>query len=188
MVTLKKIISFISYPTAYLDKVREQPIKTDILSFIITALTGSILFFVSSVIRMMYTGQGGVMGMAALAVMAVTIIFVFVVNALFFLLVIGLIEHVFVLFIDGHRGFEKTMKSVIYASVLPVLFFWVPAVFHVAYSALLLAGTFCIVTFYGILTFHQKTKDRAAFVAVFTTGLILALLWFGKVNIIGNAG
>ena len=94
------------------------------------------------------------------------------------MLLISLVGHFFVLFTDGHRDFEKTMKAVIYASALPVLFAWT---FHIVqYSALVLAVAFLIVAYIGIYTFHEITKDRAAFVAIFTTGFIIVLLYIGK--------
>lgn len=187
MVALNRIRKIILSPSGYLKEIKEQPIKDDVLSFILVTAIGSILMFFSTVIRTAVTGNGEFLNPAGVLVTILTILFLFVVDGLFLMLIISLIEHFFVLFMGEHRGFEKTMKSVIYASVIPVLFLWIPAVFHIHYSALLLAGAFCLVTFYGILMFHEKTKDRAAFVALFTTGFILILLWFGKVNVIGNA-
>jgi len=187
VVTLRKIREIIISPSGYLEEIRDRPIKDDVLFFIVVAVVGSILMFFSMVIGEIVTGKGDSLNPAGIPVMILTILFLFVVNGLFFMLIISLIEHFFVLFTGEHKGFERTMKSVIYASVLPVVFFWIPAVFHIPSSILLLAGAFCIVTFYGILTFHEKAKDRAAFVALFTTGFILILLWLGKVNITGNA-
>jgi hypothetical protein len=183
---LKRIGKLIFSPSGYLEEIRGQPLRDDVLSFILITAIGSILMLFSMAIRDSNTGNGEFLNPAGVLVMIITILFLFIVDGLFLVLIISLIEHFFVLFTGEHRGFEKTMKSVIYASVIPVLFFWIPSVFHIPYSALLLAGTFCLVTFYGILTFHEKTKDRAAFVALFTTGFILILLWFGKVNVIGN--
>jgi hypothetical protein len=186
MITVKRIREIIRSPSGYLEKIRDQPLKDDILSFILVTMVGSILMFFSIFIMTAVTGQEEFLNPAGAVVMFLTILFLYVFNGLFLMLVISLIEHFFVLSTGEHRGFEKTMKSVICASVLLVLLFWIPSVFHIRYSALILAGVFCIMTFYGILTFHEKTKDRAAFVALFTTGLILILLWFGKVDLIGN--
>jgi hypothetical protein len=102
------------------------------------------------------------------------------------MLIISLIEHFFVLFTGEPRDFGKTMKSVIYASFIPVLFIWLPGVFRVSYSAFILIGAFSIITFHGVRIFHKKTNNQAAFVAIFTTYFILTVLWLGKVNIIGN--
>ncbi|MGB7788840.1 YIP1 family protein [Methanoregula sp.] len=187
MIALKKIREIILSPSGYLEEIRDQPLKDDILSFVLVTVAGSILMFFSTVITTAVNGRGELLGPAGIVVMILTILFLFVVDGLFLMLIVSLIEHCFVLFTGEHRGFEKTMKSVIYASVLPVLFFWIPSVFHITCSALLLVVAFGIITFYSILTFHEKTKDRAAFVAIFTMGFILILLWFGKVNIIGNA-
>lgn len=183
----KKTGGIILNPSAHLEKIRNQPLKDDVLVFILVTVVGSILMFFSTVISTSVIGNEEFLNPAGIPVMILTILFLFVVDGLFFVLIISLIEHFFILFTGENRGFEKTMKSVIYASVLPVLFLWIPAIFHIPYSALLLAGAFCIVTFYGIFIFHEKSKDRAVFVALFTTGVIFILLWFGKVNVIGNA-
>ena len=106
------------------------------------------------------------------------------IDGLAFVLVVSLVEHFFVLFTDNHRDFEKTMKSVIYASVLPVVFVW--TIHNVQYSALVLTAVFLAVTYIGIRSFHGITKDRAAFVAIFTTGFMIFLLYLGKVNLLGN--
>jgi hypothetical protein len=187
VVTLTRIREIILDPSGYLEEIRDQPFNDDILTFILVTLTGSVLAFIAIIISTVVTGQGEYPGPAGIPKMILSILFLFIVDGLFLMLVISLIEHFFVLFTGEHRGFEKTMKSVMYASVIPVLFIWIPAVLQIPYTLLLLAGAFCIATFYGILVFHEKTKDRAAFVALFTTGFILILLWFNKVNLIGNA-
>jgi hypothetical protein len=185
--TVKKIRELIYHPSRYLEEIRNRSFKADVQFFILVTIAGSILMFFSTVIAAAVTGQSEFLNPVGLVVIIVTLLSLFVFNGLFLMLVISLIEHFFVVFTGENRGFERTMKSVIYASVLPVLFFWIPSVFRIPLSALLLAGTFCIATFYGILIFHEKTKDRAAFVALFTTGFILIMLWLGKGNITGNA-
>jgi len=115
--------------------------------------------------------------------MSITLMVLFVIDGLEFVLFISLVEHFFVLFTDGHRDFEKTMKSVIYASALPVLFVW--TIHNVQYSALVLTAAFLVVTYFGIRTFHEITKDRSAFVAIFMTGFVVFLLYLGKVNLSG---
>jgi hypothetical protein len=182
----KRIWEIILNPSGYLEEIRDQPFNDDILTFILVTVTGSVLAFIATIIRTAITGHGELPDPAGIPIMILSILFMFIVDGLFLMLVLSLIGHFFVLITGEHRGFEKTMKSVMYASVVPILFIWVPAVFRIPYSVLLLAGAFCIATFYGILIFHKKTKDRAAFVALFTTGFILILLWFNKVNLIGN--
>jgi hypothetical protein len=182
--SLKKIISVISYPSGYMDEVKDQPVKEDILRFITVLFIGSLLYLFSYVIQKGFIEQTEVLDIRGIIVLTAMVLFLFLFNAMFFLLIICLIEHFFVLFIDRKPVFEKTMKSVIYASVLPVLFLWVPSVFQIRFSALVLLFAFMVFTFYGIHTIHGKTIDRAAFVAFFTTGCIIFLLWVGKVNLL----
>jgi hypothetical protein len=160
-----------------MDEVKDQPVKEDILRFITVLFIGSLLYLFSYVIQKGFIEQTEVLDIRGIIVLTAMVLFLF-------LFIICLIEHFFVLFIDRKPVFEKTMKSVIYASVLPVLFLWVPSVFQIRFSALVLLFAFMVFTFYGIHTIHGKTIDRAAFVAFFTTGCIIFLLWVGKVNLL----
>ena len=180
MVTIKRVTAIITNPPAYLNEVRDQPLKDDVLFFIGAAILGSLFYLGFTAIRTVIAGQPGMLSPLGIVVMAVTMMVLFVIDGLAFVLVVSLVEHFFVLFTDDHRDFEKTMKSVIYASVLPVLFVW--TIYNVQYSALVLAAAFLVVTYIGIRTFHEVTKDRAAFVAIFTTGFIIYMLVLGKVN------
>ena len=180
MITLKRVTAIISNPLAYLNEVREQPLKDDVLFFIAVLIIGSIVYLEFAILHSLIAGQIGMLSPVGIVVMAITFMGMFVMSGLPFVLVISLVEHFFVLFTDDHRDFEKTMKSVIYASVLPVLFVW--TIYNVQYSALVLAAAFLVVTYIGIRTFHEVTKDRAAFVAIFTTGFIIYMLVLGKVN------
>jgi len=185
MVSLEKIASHIPLSPGYLEKTGAQTVKADILSFIAVVLAGSFLFLVFYGIRKVFFERAGVPDLTGITVFTATTIFLFLVDGLFFLLVISLIEHFFVLFTGGKPDFEKTLKSVITASALPVLFIWLPIAFHVPYSLLVLAAAFMVFTYYGIRKFHQKTKDQAAFVAIFTTGTIVVLLYIAHVKLFG---
>jgi hypothetical protein len=164
----------------YIEEIRNQALLKDLLQFIIVALTGSMVFFFVYVIQKGFPGHEIPDAWGFLILMGM-VVFTFVYSALFFLLVISLAEHFFVLFISDKPDFEKTMKSVIYASMVPILFIWIPAIFHIPVSALALTGVFIVFTFYGILIFHNSTKDRAAFVAIFLMGVIISGLCLGRV-------
>lgn len=91
------------------------------------------------------------------------------------LLSVSLIEHFFLLFVDEHRGFERTMKSAIYALLPTVLFWWAAVILKLSYAGLLLLLCFTLITYVGVRTFHQKSKDRAAFVSLATSAVLLVL-------------
>jgi Yip1 domain len=186
MIALNRFREIIHNPSGYIDEIRDQPLKEDILFFMFITIVGSILTFLSIIIMAIFYGQGDFPGPEGIPIMFLSILFLFIVDGFFLMLIISLIEHFFVLFTGEPRDFGKTMKSVIYASFIPVLFIWLPGVFRVSYSAFILIGAFSIITFHGIRIFHKKTNNQAAFVAIFTTYLILTVLWLGKVNLIGN--
>lgn len=182
MVTIIRVTAIISHPLAYLNEVREQPLKNDVLFFIAVAILGSILYLGFGALQNPIYGPPCMQTPLGTVVMSLTLMVLFVIDGLEFVLFISLVEHFFVLFTDGHRDFEKTMKSVIYASVLPVLFVW--TISSIPHSVPVLLVAFLVVTYIGIRTFHEITKDRTAFVAIFTTGLILYMLF--KMNLLGN--
>ncbi|AGB03359.1 YIP1 family protein [Methanoregula formicica] len=175
---------FVSNFSGYLEKITKQSIRADFYLFTAILLVGSLLYHVSYLIQKVHTSPVDVLNPGSMIVLTLMTVFLFIYNGIIFLLAISLAEHFFVLFISDKPDFEKTMKSVIYASFLPVLFLWIPSVFHIPCSALVLVGAYTIITFYGIRIFHGVTVDRAAFVAIFTTGCILILLYFGNVNLL----
>ncbi|MBP2146609.1 hypothetical protein J2129_002063 [Methanofollis sp. W23] len=91
------------------------------------------------------------------------------------LLGVSLIEHFFLLFVDAHQGFERTMKSVIYALLPIVLFWWAVAVMKVPAAGPLLLLCFALITYFGICVFHDISKDRAAFASLATSAAVLVL-------------
>ncbi|MDD4567818.1 MAG: hypothetical protein PHU37_07930 [Methanoculleus chikugoensis] len=88
------------------------------------------------------------------------------------LLAISLVEHFFLLFVDVHRKFEKTMKSVVYALSPCILFSWA-VLLKVPFAGLLLLVCFGLLTYHGVWIFHELSGDRAAFAAL-ATGAVLA--------------
>ena len=184
MITLKRVTAIISNPPAYLNEVREQPLKNDVLFFIGVTILGSLLYLGFAVIENPVYTRPAMLSPLGIVGMSLTMMALFVIDGLEFVLLISLVEHFFVLFTDEHRDFEKTMKSGIYASALPVLFVW--TIHNVQYSVPVLLAAFLVVTYISIRMFHGITKDRAAFVAIFTTGFITFLLCLGKVNLLGT--
>jgi len=88
------------------------------------------------------------------------------------LLAVSLVEHFFLLFVDVHREFEQTMKSVVYALAPLILFSWA-VLLEVPFAGLILLVWFCLMTYFGVVVFHEKSEDRAVFVAL-ATGMVLA--------------
>jgi len=88
------------------------------------------------------------------------------------LLGISLIEHFFLLFVDVHQGFEKTMKSVVYALSPCILFSWVILILKVPFASLLLLFYFSLVNYFGVWIFHEISKDRALFVTLMTSAIL----------------
>ena len=87
------------------------------------------------------------------------------------LLAVSLVEHFFLLFVDVHREFEQTMKSAVYALSPLILFSWA-VLLKIPFAGLLLLAWFCLSTYFGVWIFHEKSKDRAVFVAL-AAGVVL---------------
>ena len=98
------------------------------------------------------------------------------------LLAVSLVEHFFLLFVDVHREFEQTMKSAVYALAPLILFSWA-VLLGVPFAGLLLLGWFCLSTYFGVWIFHEKSKDRAVFVAL-ATGVVLAYYLHRAVGVV----
>ncbi len=97
------------------------------------------------------------------------------------LLAVSLVEHFFLLFVDVHREFEQTMKSTVYALSPLILFSWA-VLLKIPFAGLLFLAWFCLSTFFGVRIFHEKSKDRAVFVAL-ATGVVLAFYLHRAVGI-----
>ncbi|NMA09937.1 MAG: hypothetical protein GX932_02810, partial [Methanomicrobiales archaeon] len=97
------------------------------------------------------------------------------------LLAVSLVEHFFLLFVDVHREFEQTMKSTVYALSPLILFSWA-VLLEVPFAGLILIVWFCLSTYFGVVVFHEKSEDRAVFVAL-ATGAVLAFYLHRAVGI-----
>jgi len=182
---MKITTTFASRFTGCLEKIKDQPLKTDCYLFVAIVLIGSILYHFSYLSQVVHHAPVDFLNPGSMIVLALMTGFLFLCNGIIFLFILSLIEHFFVLFIKRKPDFEKTMKSVIYASALPVLFLWIPSVFQIPFSVLALIGAFMIITFYEIRLFHEVTVDRAAFVALFMSGCIIIVLHAAHVTLLG---
>jgi len=164
-----------------LNRIINQSLKQDVLVFIASVLTGSLLFIAVSLSLPDISRWPVNTGPAGSAVMAGTLLGMFVADGLFFLLIISLVEHFFVLFIKDHPAFEKSMKSVIYASAIPLMLIWAMLVFPGLYVIPVLTGVFALMTFFGVREFHSVSNDRALFVSVFILLFILVMMYCANV-------
>ncbi len=164
-------------PSASLSAVGEKPLRDDLRFFIAIVIAGSLLFTLASLLTVsepVYpSGSTGLyligMTVAALVVGLVRSL----IDGAVLLLAVSLVEQFFLLFVDGHRGFERTMKSVVYALSPGILLFWVAVLAENALVSLFLLVCFCLLTYFGIRTFHEKSIDRAAFVSLATSAVLL---------------
>ncbi|MDI6867787.1 MAG: YIP1 family protein [Methanoculleus sp.] len=149
----------------------------DLKFFFVIVLTGSLLFTLASFLPALYTGNES--GSSGLYLIGLVLLGVFIgliqglINGVIILLGVSLIEHFFLLFVNEHKGFEKTMKSVIYALSPSILLFWAAVVIESTFVRLLLLFCFGLISYFGIQTFHEKSKDRAAFVTLATSAVLL---------------
>lgn len=164
-------------PCALLRQLNVKSLYDDLKFFFAVVLTGSLLFTLASFLLALYTGnESGSSGLYLIGLVSLGIFIGLIqglINGAIVLLGVSLIEHFFLLFVDEHKGFEKTMKSVIYALSPSILLFWLTLVIESTFVRLLLLFCFSLISYFGIRTFHEKSKDRAAFVTIATSAVLL---------------
>lgn len=164
-------------PRHLFEHLKETSLKEDLQVYLTLVLATSVLFllpmyFLGSEPGMEYSTMG-LPYIVDIALATVVQLAWSLINGAVILLVVSLIEHFFLLFVDENRGFEKTVKSAVYALVPVILFGWAVAV--VPHAGLLLLVCFSLITYVGTRVFHEKSRDRAAFVALATGAALLAL-------------
>lgn len=155
-------------------RLNEKPLRDDLGFYFAIVIAASVLFMMLPLL----TGkEPEIDGMHRIGFMVAGILISLVwglITGAVALLAVSLVEHFFLLFVDVHREFEKTMKSAIYALSPFILFSW--AVFLVTnpFAGLILLICFCLLTYLGVRVFHELSEDRAAFAAL-ATGAVLAI-------------
>jgi len=166
---------------SFFQQLNEKSLREDLLFFFAIVIAVSICF--SLACFLLEPDAGNEPGVHGLYLVGLILFGTFgllrgLINGTIVLLGISLIEHFFLLFVDEDRGFEKTMKSVVYALFPVILFFWVVVIVKVPLISLFLLFCFGLITYCGIRVFHEKSKDRAAFVSL-ATSIVLLILFRG---------
>ncbi|QSZ67188.1 hypothetical protein RJ40_06585 [Methanofollis aquaemaris] len=168
------IKNFFTRPGCLFDQLRIKSLQEDLLFFFTVVLAASILSTLGTFLLYPDHEPAGlhlIGGMVFGAFGPLQSLITWVV----ILLSVSLVEHFFLLFVDEHQGFERTMKSAIYALLPTVLFWWTAVILKVPYAGLLLLLCFTLITYFGVRKFHEKSKDRAAFVSLATSAVLLIL-------------
>ncbi|WP_292731602.1 Yip1 family protein [Methanoculleus sp.] len=174
-----------SGPRRRFQQLDEKPLRDDLIFYFAIVAVASIFWTAASILTGPHPVDGpGIEGLhqAGSVLSAIFVgVFLGLANGAVALLAVSLVEHFFLLFVDVHREFEKTMKSVVYALAPLILFSWA-VLLGVPFAGLLLLIWFCLMTYIGVWIFHEKSKDRAAFVAL-ATGAVLAFYLHRAVGI-----
>ncbi|MEA2034713.1 MAG: YIP1 family protein [Euryarchaeota archaeon] len=166
-------------PPRLFQQLKKKSLREDLQFFFGIVIAVSICFTLGSFLLEPYPGNES--GISELYFIGLILLGTLIgllqglINGVISLLGISLIEHFFLLFVNEHQGFEKTMKSVIYALLPCILFFWVVVIVNIPFVSLLLLFCFGLITYCGIRVFHEKSKDRAAFVSLATSAVLLML-------------
>ena len=169
-------------PRRVFQRLNEKPLRDDLVFYFAIIAVASTLFMV---LPLLMGGEPEIDGMHRIGLIAAGTLIVLVqglITGAVALLAVSLVEHFFLLFVDVHREFEKTMKSVVYALSPFILFFWA-VLLKIPFAGLLLLTWFCLSTYFGVWIFHEKSKDRAVFVAL-ATGAVLAYYLHRAVGIV----
>ncbi len=163
-------------PRRFFEQLNERSLRDDLVFYFTIVIAASLLFMLAPLIMGSYPGSEPMAGGLHRAWFIVAGTLIVLVQGLITgsvaLLAVSLVEHFFLLFVDVHREFEQTMKSVVYALSPFILFSWA-VVLKVPFAGPLLLAWFCLTTYFGVWIFHEKSKDRAIFVAL-ATGAVLA--------------
>ncbi|MCK9343261.1 MAG: YIP1 family protein [Massilibacteroides sp.] len=168
--------SIFSSPRRRFQQLDEKPLRDDLIFYFAIVAVASIFWMADSILTGPHPVDGpGIEGLHRTGSILLSIfasLFMGLANGAVALLAVSLVEHFFLLFVDVHREFEKTMKSVVYALAPLILFSWA-ILLEVPFAGLLLLVCFCLITYIGVRVFHEKSEDRAVFVAL-ATGAVLA--------------
>lgn len=162
-------------PRRSFQKLNEKPLGHDLGFYFAAVMIASILWMAVPVLAGSHLADGsGIEGLHRTGSILLGIfvsVFLGLTNGAVALLAVSLVEHFFLLFVDVHQEFEKTMKSAIYA-LSPFILFSGAVLLKVPFAGLLLLAWFCLSTYFGVWIFHEKSKDRAVFVALATSAVL----------------
>ncbi|WP_332450166.1 Yip1 family protein [Methanoculleus sp.] len=159
-------------PRRVFKQLNERPLRDDLVLYFVIVAVASVLFMALSLLTGEGVENGGMHRIGLVAAGTLVTLVQGLITGAVALLAVSLVEHFFLLFVDVHREFEQTMKSVVYALSPLILFSWA-VLLEVPFAGLILLAWFCLSTYFGVVMFHEKSKDRAVFVAL-ATGAVLA--------------
>ncbi len=164
--------TIITDPRRHFQQLNERPLRDDLIFYFAIVAAASVLFMVLPLLTGEAAKIDGTHRIWFIAAGTLVTLTQGLITGAVALLAVSLVEHFFLLFVDVHREFEKTMKSAVYALSPLILFSWA-ILLEVPFAGLLLLAWFCLSTYFGVWIFHEKSKDRAVFVAL-ATGAVLA--------------
>lgn len=165
--------TIITGPPRVFQKLNEKPLRDDLVFYFAIVAVAAVLFTMLPLLTGEAPEIDGLHRIWFIAAGTLITLVQGLIGGAVALLAVSLVEHFFLLFVDVHRQFEQTMKSAVYALSPLILFSWA-ILLGVPFAGLLLLGWFCLSTYFGVWIFHEKSKDRAVFVAL-ATGVVLAI-------------
>ncbi len=157
----------------------EKTFQEDLIFFLAVVVAGSLIFNLAAFLTgINAVPESSISGLQLIGNVSLGLAIGMVqglIGGVVLLLGISLVEHFFLLFVDVQKNFETTMKSVIYALMPGILFYWLVIVVRIPFVSLLLLFCFGLITYFGIRIFHEKSKDRAVFVSIATSAVLLVL-------------
>lgn len=164
--------TIITGPRRVFQKLNEKPLRDDLTFYFAIVAVASVLFMVLPLLTGEAAETDGMHRVWFIVAGTLIVLVQGLITGAVALLAVSLVEHFFLLFVDVHREFEKTMKSAVYALAPLILFSWA-VLLKIPFAGLLLLAFFCLSTYFGVRIFHEKSKDQAVFVAL-ATGVALA--------------
>jgi len=161
-----------------------QQLKTksfhdDLIFFLAVVVAGSLIFNLAAFLTRISTVPESSISDLQILGNVFLVLGIGIIQGLFggviLLLGTSLIEHFFLLLVDVRNNFEMTVKSVTYAVAPAVLFYWLIAIAKILVFDLMLLVWFGVATYFGTSIFHGITVDRAVFVSIATSAVLLFL-------------
>ncbi len=174
-----QLLNVFTDPHHLLQKLKKKSLRDDLHFFIAIVVAGYLIFVLLSTLMPSHHGiasDDSGLFLIGLPGMSIGLLRSLIDGAIF-LLGVSLIEHFFLFFVDENKGFEITMKSVIYALSPCILFFWVAVAMNNTFVSLFLLFCFGLITYFGVRTFHEKSIDRAVFTSLATSAVLLMIFY-----------
>jgi hypothetical protein len=160
-------------------RLKKKSFREDLVFFLAVVIAGSLFFnltiFLTAIISGHGPSPGGLQILGNVSLGLVIGIIQGLIGGVVLLLGTSLVEHFFLLLVDVRNNFEMTVKSAAYALAPAVLFYWLIVIAKMPPLYLLLLVWFGVITYFGATIFHGRTVDRAVFVSIATSAVLLFL-------------